>query len=89
MKSGEIVYANAFGNKIKDGADAADSETLFQIGSTTKMFTATAALQLVQNNSITLDQPLTSALPTLNLSSEHDGWQDITIHHLLTHQGGF
>ncbi|NQZ07441.1 MAG: beta-lactamase family protein [Algicola sp.] len=89
MKSGELIYANAFGSKVKDGGEVVDTDTLFQIGSTTKMFTATAALQMIQDNTITLDQSLPSALPTLNLSSEHTGWNDITMHHLLTHQGGF
>jgi CubicO group peptidase (beta-lactamase class C family) len=89
MKSGELVYANAIGSKVKDGTELVDTDTLFQIGSTTKMFTATAALQMIQDNTITFDQSLPSALPTLNLSSEHNGWNDITMQHLLTHQGGF
>jgi CubicO group peptidase (beta-lactamase class C family) len=61
MKSGELVYANAIGSKVKDGTELVDTDTLFQIGSTTKMFTATAALQMIQDNTITFDQCSTHA----------------------------
>jgi CubicO group peptidase (beta-lactamase class C family) len=89
MKAGEIVFAQAYGTKKHDGINAVDPDTLFQLGSTTKMFTAVAALQLVDENVITLDQSLPNALPGISLSEEQSGWHDITVQHLLTHQGGF
>ena len=89
MKDGEIIFAEAYGTKVHDGTEPVDPQTLFQLGSTTKMFTATAALQLVDENVITLETSLPSALPGLTLSAEQTGWHDISIQHLLTHQGGF
>jgi CubicO group peptidase (beta-lactamase class C family) len=89
MKEGEVVFAEAYGKKTHNGGEDVDSETLFQLGSTTKMFTAVATLQLVNENVLTLDQSLPSALPTLALSAEHAAWSDISIQHMLTHQGGF
>lgn len=89
MKNGEVVFAEAYGNKTHNGSQSVDTNTLFQLGSTNKMFTATATLQLVNENVITLDTTLTDALPTLDLAGQHSNWQNISMHHLLTHQGGF
>lgn len=89
-KDGEIVFAEAFGTKQVGGSEAADSNSLFQLGSTTKMFTALASLQLVEVNYIALDGKLLDLLPEIEISqNKTDGWQEINVHHLLTHQGGF
>ena len=88
MKDGQVVFAEAFGNKTHNGSEAVDADTLFQLGSTTKMFTGLAALQLVDNNTLTLDQSLPNALPGINLADGQSGWHDINLHHLLTHQSG-
>ena len=89
-KDGEIVFAEAFGTKKGGGSGAVDSNSLFQLGSTTKMFTALASLQLVENNYFALDSRLLDLLPEIEISQEKtEGWQEINIQHLLTHQGGF
>jgi CubicO group peptidase (beta-lactamase class C family) len=89
-KDGEIVYAEAFGNTQKDKATPVTIDTLFQLGSTTKMFTSLATMQLVERGVITTDDKLTMALPGINyLPEQSQGWQNINIHHMMTHQGGF
>ena len=89
-KDGEIVFAEAFGTKQAGGSEAADNSSLFQLGSTTKVFTALASLQFVDFNNITLDSKLLDILPEIEISQDKaDGWQEINVHHLLTHQGGF
>lgn len=89
-KNGEIVYANAFGNKTRNGSQEVTKDTLFQLGSTTKMLTSLATLQLVDEGIITTNDALTSALPDLVYPDEQaTDWQDISVHHLMSHQGGF
>jgi len=88
-KDGEIVFAEAFGTKQDGGSGSVDSNSLFQLGSTTKMFTALASLQLVENNYFALDSRLLELLPEIEISQDKtEGWQEINIQHLLTHQGG-
>src|SRR5688500_11057945 len=65
-----------------------DGETLFRIVSTTKPVTATAALRLVDQGRLALDEPLRTFLPDLKLASE-DASARLTLRHLLTHTGGF
>ncbi|GBL05909.1 serine hydrolase [Glaciecola sp. KUL10] len=88
-KDGEIVFAEAFGEKVKGQGVPATPNTLFQLGSTTKMFTAVATLQLVEQGLISLDDKLVSAMPEIQYPGEHAlDWQNIEIRHLLTHQSG-
>ena len=40
IEKGELVFAGAYGSKSVDGSEPVNTNTLFQIGSVTKMFTA-------------------------------------------------
>jgi len=62
--------------------------TLFQIGSTSKTFTATALMQLVEQGGVDLDATVRTYLPDFRLASEQDAAR-LTVKHLVTHHGGF
>jgi len=62
-------------------------DTLFQIGSNTKVMTATVVMQLVEEGKLHLDTPIVEYLPELELSDK-DALEQITMRHLLTHQSG-
>src|SRR4051812_44014459 len=62
-------------------------ETIFQIGSITKTFTATLVLQLVDGGLVTLDEPVRTYLPDLRLA-DPGALDRITIRHLLSHTSG-
>jgi CubicO group peptidase (beta-lactamase class C family) len=64
------------------------SDTLFQVGSISKTFTATALLMLWDAGKVDLDTPIRAYLPGFRLSDE-DVAQRVTIKHLLTHTGGW
>lgn len=64
------------------------TQTLFQIGSITKTFTATLVMGLVEAGTLQLDVPVRTYLPDLKLADE-DVAQRVTLRHLLTHTGGF
>jgi CubicO group peptidase (beta-lactamase class C family) len=63
-------------------------DTLFQIGSITKTFTATTAMALVEQGKLDLDAPVRTYLPELKLADESVA-QRVTTRHLLTHMGGW
>ena len=65
-----------------------DEKTLFQIGSTTKTFTATAVMRLVEAGTLALDQPIRRYLPDFTMR-DPDVTAKITMRHLLTHTGGW
>lgn len=63
-------------------------ETLFQIGSISKTFTASLVLQLVDEGRLDLDVPVIAYVPALALADE-TARATVTLRHLLTHTGGF
>jgi CubicO group peptidase (beta-lactamase class C family) len=63
------------------------TDTVFQIGSNTKLMTATMIMQLVDAGEVDLDAPVRSYLPSLELA-EPGAAGEITIRHLLTHTSG-
>ena len=65
-----------------------ESDTLFQIGSTTKTITATVAMRLVEAGKLDLDTPIRTYLPELRLSDESVA-QRVTLRHCFTHTGGW
>jgi CubicO group peptidase (beta-lactamase class C family) len=65
----------------------ATPDSVFQIGSITKMFTATQVMQLVDQGRIALDQPIWGALPELQLG-DPEATTAITVRQLLTHTSG-
>jgi CubicO group peptidase (beta-lactamase class C family) len=65
----------------------ATTDTLFQIGSITKIWTTTLAMQLVEQGRLDLDRPVVEVLPELRLSDPEAAAQ-VTLRHLLTHTSG-
>ncbi|MFI6585272.1 serine hydrolase domain-containing protein [Embleya sp. NPDC050493] len=66
----------------------ATPDSLFQIGSITKVWTTTLVMQLVDEGLIDLDVPIRTYLPDFRLVDE-DAAARVTIRHLLCHTGGF
>jgi serine-type D-Ala-D-Ala carboxypeptidase len=59
-------------------------DTLYDLASITKLFTATCVLRLVEDGHLRLDEPVTRILPRFGTN----GKAPITIRHLLTHTSG-
>lgn len=65
-----------------------DGDTLFQIGSTTKTYTATVAMQLVEAGKLDLDVPIRTYLPDFRMADEQAA-AGATLRHLFTHCAGW
>ncbi|MDP2123117.1 MAG: serine hydrolase domain-containing protein, partial [Parvibaculum sp.] len=63
------------------------SETLFQIGSITKLYTSTLCLQLVEQGKLALDAPVRATLPDFRVADETVTAQ-VTLRDLLAHRSG-
>lgn len=63
-------------------------ETISQIGSISKVFTATLAMMLVEEGPLDLDRPVVTYVPDLPLSDD-SARTTITLRHLLSHTAGF
>jgi len=76
-----------FGVTSVENPLAVGGDTLFQIGSITKTYTATAAMRLVRASRLSVDEPVRTCLPELRLADE-DVEGSVRMRHLLTHMGG-
>lgn len=92
VKDGEVLTARGFGSsdlgaEAEGTASPVDPEqTLFRPGSVSKVFTATAVMQLVEQGKVDLDTDI-SAYLDFEIPREFD--TPLTLRHLLTHTPGF
>lgn len=63
------------------------SDTLFQIGSITKLYTTVLAMQLVEEGKLDLDRPVRDIIPDFAVADEEAAAR-ITLRHLLNHTSG-
>jgi CubicO group peptidase (beta-lactamase class C family) len=85
---GSRAQAAGFGITSVEAPSDVDEETMFQIGSTTKTFTATAVMRLVERGNLDLDVPIRRYLRGLRLK-DPGVTRRVTLRHLLTHTGGW
>jgi len=85
VKQGEqLIFSKAYGCSNYEISKENDLNTIFNIGSLSKQFTAAAILTLVQNNQLDLHSPINTYLG--KYASKR--WKKVTVHHLLTHTSG-
>ena len=87
LHGGETATAG-FGVTSVDHPLPVTDETLFQIGSITKTFTATAIMRLVESGELDMDATVRTYLPDFKMSDETAASQ-VTVRHLLTHVSGW
>ncbi len=95
------IYEGAFGRRDLSSPDPMTTDTVFWIASMTKAIVSTAAMQMVEQGKVGLDQNLGEILPRLARPQVLDSWDDagkpllrparepVTLRHLLTHTAGF
>lgn len=86
LADGEIHTGAAGVLNIRTGVRA-DPASVFQIGSISKVYTGTIAMQLVEEGLLELDAPVLTYLPDLRLR-EAGLVDEVTVRHLLTHTSG-
>lgn len=82
-KDGEVVFARGYGQADVEAGAAAHRETVYEIGSLTKQFTAAIVMRLVDAGSLSLDDPIAKHLPDYPTQGHR-----VTVRHLLNHTSG-
>lgn len=83
IRDGQLVRSQGYGLANIELNVPVKPETVFQLGSIGKQFTATAILLLAEDGKLSLDEPIAKYFPTAPRS-----WKNITIRHLLNHTSG-
>jgi len=84
----QVAWAEGFGFADKKKSIPASPDTIYRAGSITKLFTASAIMQLAENGKLDIDQPLQTYLPEFSMRSRFVGARPITLRDLLTHHSG-
>lgn len=95
------VYEAAWGERAAGSGQPMTADSVVWLASMTKAVTTVAAMQLVEQGRLTLDEPLQALVPQLGEIQVLEGFDDggnarlrpprapITLRHLLTHTSGF
>ena len=87
LKGGRIVAAATAGVTNLDTQVPVTTDTVFQVGSITKVFTTTLIMQLVDEGLVSLDTPIVEYLPEFRVADQATR-RGVTARHLLTHTSG-
>jgi CubicO group peptidase (beta-lactamase class C family) len=83
FRNGQVLKVAGYGYANLELHTPATGESVYEIGSITKQFTAEAVMMLVEESKIGLDDRLSKYLP-----QTPPAWSQITIRHILTHTAG-
>jgi CubicO group peptidase (beta-lactamase class C family) len=83
VKDGKVIKAQGYGVANLETKTPVTPETVFELASVTKQFTATGIMLLVEEGRIGLDEKISKYL-----ENTPDSWKNITVRHLLTHTSG-
>ncbi|MDY7991339.1 serine hydrolase domain-containing protein [Paenibacillus polymyxa] len=86
MDQGNIVLSDSVGVKNKATNEPITKDTMFGIGSTSKMYVSAATMMLVDAHKVDIDQPLTTYIKDFKMSDER--YKQITPRMLLNHSSG-
>jgi CubicO group peptidase (beta-lactamase class C family) len=96
-----LLYEGSYGKRDLDKDAAMTPDTVFWLLSMTKAITATACMQLVEQDKLRLEQPMSQVLPELASLKVLEGFdasgqpklrparRPMTLRHLLTHTSGY
>jgi len=83
VKDGKPLYVKSYGVATLEHDVPARPQTVYQIGSVGKQFTAVAVMMLANEHKLDLDDPLAKYLPEVPQS-----WGKVTLRLMLNHQSG-
>jgi CubicO group peptidase (beta-lactamase class C family) len=83
LRDGRVIKQKGYGLASVELRVRATAATVYQLASTTKVFTGAAVMLLAQEGRLSLDDPVTKLLPELPAS-----WSGVTVRHCVTHTSG-
>jgi len=81
-----VIWAEGFGYQDAAHKVPATADTVFRVGSVSKLFTDIGVMQLVEAGKLNLDAPITTYLPNFHPANPFGG--EITLRELMSHRSG-
>lgn len=83
-----LVFAEGFGFADKKRRIPSAANTVYRCGSISKLFTATATMQLAEQGRLDIDKPVQTYLPSFSIIDPFPGKQPVTLRQLMAHRSG-
>lgn len=83
------VWVGSLGKASLENEIDADADTMYRIGSTSKMFVALSILKLVEQGRLSLDDRVSDLVPEIEFENEWKGTDPVRVVHLLEHTTGW
>ena len=83
-----VIWKNGFGYADKENKIPMTVNTVVNIASITKTFTALALMQLQEKRLLNINQPVNKYLPEFNLKTRGENLKQLTIKSVITHSSG-
>lgn len=90
IEDGEVVWAKGYGVKTAGGNDPIDADTVFSVGSISKMANAAIILRLVAEGLVDLDTDVNDYLTSWQVpENQYTEQHKVTLRAILSHTAGF
>ncbi|WP_455715879.1 serine hydrolase domain-containing protein [Anaerosporobacter sp.] len=86
IHNGEIVVSGSSGFADRDKKKAPTKDSIYGVGSISKLFTTVAIMQLVEKGILDLDTPVVNYIPDFKMADER--YKKITVRMLINHSSG-
>jgi CubicO group peptidase (beta-lactamase class C family) len=84
----EVVFVGGFGFANKQKRIPSGADTVYRAGSISKLFTAVSAMQLVEQDRLDIDKPVTNFLPEFRITVPFENALPVTLRQLMCHRSG-
>ncbi len=84
----DIIFVRGFGFADKKRRIRSAADTVYRVGSISKLFTAVSAMQLAEQGRIDIDAPVSNYLPEFRIIVPFEDVRPITMRQLMCHRSG-
>ena len=88
IHDGEVKFSKGYGYQDAEKTIPVSEDTLFQVASVSKPFTAWGIMKLVENGTLDLDTPVTTYIPDWQFPLSEFDENGVTIRRMLSHSSG-
>jgi len=90
IENGEVVWAKGYGTSLKGSGIKVDADTVFSVGSVSKMINAALILRLAAEKKVDLDTDVNTYLKSWKVPENHfTKVKKVTLRSILSHTAGF
>lgn len=88
IDNSDVIYKKAYGlSNIAENTEAT-LDTVYKVGSITKLFTGIEVMRMHEEGLIDIEKPITEYLPNFSINTRFGSVDDITIKSMLNHRSG-